>query len=169
MGHYRSLVLLGLAVLLSAMLLGGCGTQGFVDYSNEEWGYTIKYPYNWKLEISTDGKVCVGTAPSKKGSFRIDVVEGGLSAHDAAQRWLMAIGTAYKEVTMLENKPATDKFWGWYLAYEYDTELYGIFHGEAFFRQVEGRVYKIDTLAEKALYEKYPFPAILSSFKLKKR
>lgn len=168
MGFYRSPLFLGLAVLLFVLAIAGCGRQGFTDYHNEQWGYTIEYPYNYKLEISSDGKVCVGTAPSKRGSFRIDVVEG-LSARDAAQRWLMSLGTAYKEVAMLENKPAADKFWDWYLAYEYDTDFYGTFHGEAFFKQVEGRVYKIDTLAEKDLYEKYPFPIIVSSFKLAKK
>ncbi len=168
MRYCRFLTSLVFIVLLSVVTLSACGKQGFTDYHNEQWGYSIKYPYSWKLEVSTDGKVCVGTAPSKKGSFRIDVVEK-LSAHDAAQRWLMSIGTAYKEVVMLENKPATDKFWDWYLAYEYDTEFYGTFHGEAFFKQVGDRVYKIDTLAEKTLYEKYPFPTILSSLKLTKK
>jgi len=163
--HCRLLIPLMLVVVLSAFVLGACGTRGLIDYKNEEWGYTVRYPYSWKLEVSTDGKVCVGTAPSKKGSFRIDVVEG-LSARDVAQRWLMSIGTAYKEVAMLENKPSGDKFWDWYLAYEYETEYYGTFHGEAFFKQVRGRVYKIDTLAEKELYSKYPFPVIVSSFKV---
>ena len=167
--EYRKLMIfLGVTVILWAGMFSACTRQGFVDYTSEQWGYTIRYPYSWKLEISTDGKVCVGTAPSKKGSFRIDVIEG-IPAQEAAQRWLMAIGTAYKEVVMLENKPSVNKSWDWYLAYEYETEFYGTFHGEAFFRQLEGRVYKIDTLAEKSLYEKYPFPTIVSSFKLKKK
>lgn len=167
MKHGGLLLSLGLTVLLLGGVPAGCGKTGFVDYTNEEWGYTIKYPYSWKLEISTDNTTCMATAPSRKGSFRIDVVES-LSAQAVAQRWLMAIGTAYKEVVMLENKPADDKFWDWYLAYEYNTEFYGSFHGEAFFKQFKGHVYKLDTLAEKSLYERYPFPAIVSSFKLKK-
>lgn len=168
MKYCKPLLVLGLIVVLSGSTLVACGKRGFIDYTNEEWGYAIKYPYTWKMEISTDYKVCVATAPSRKGSFRIDVIES-LSAQQAAQRWLMSIGTAYKEVAMLENKPAADKFWDWYLAYEYETEYYGSFHGEAFFKQVQDRVYKIDTLAEKALYEKYPFPTIVSSFKLVKK
>ncbi len=168
MKHSSLVLSLGLTILLLSGVLSGCGKTGFVDYTNEEYGYTIKYHYTWKLEVSTDNKTCVATAPSRKGSFRIDVVESP-SAQAVAQRWLMAIGTAYKEVVMLENRPASDKFWDWYLAYEYETEFYGSFHGEAFFKQAAGRVYKIDTLAEKSLYERYPFPTIISSFKLKKK
>jgi hypothetical protein len=77
----------------------------------------------------------------------------------------MAMGTAHNELTQFENEPRQD-FWDWYLSYDYETEYYGTFHGEAYFKQTEKWLYKVDTAANKNEYEHYPFDTIISTFKL---
>jgi len=56
--------------------------------------------------------------------------------------------------------------WDWYLSYDYEAE-YGTFHGEAYFKQTETYVYKLDTAEEKGGLKSYPFSTIISSFKLR--
>ena len=157
------LLLLGLICLLFSSLVA-CGQPGYVTYTNDEFGYTIKYPYTWKVEVSADGTKCLITAPDRAASVMIDVIEG-LTALEAAQRWLIAIGTAWGEVVKIEDKPM-EGAWDWYLSYEYEAE-YGTFHGEAYFKQTETHVYKLDTAEEKGSLKSYPFSTIISSFKLR--
>lgn len=166
MRNYRKsffLLLWFFILFLSLSLFPACGKPGFTTYTNNVGGYTIKYPYSWKLEVTEDKTICVMTAPSRRGSIRIDVM-GPMLAEEAAKRWLIAIGTAFGEVTQFENK-SMDGFWDWYLSYEYEGE-FSFFRGEAYFKQTPKHLYKIDTLAEKYGYDGYPFAAILSSFKL---
>jgi hypothetical protein len=93
----------------------------------------------------------------------IDVVEG-VTAREAAQRWLISIGTTWGEVTKLEDKLMQGS-WDWYLSYDYDTN-FGSFHGEAYFKQAGTRVYKLDTTGLKQEYSTHPFNTMISSFKL---
>lgn len=158
-------LLLGLFGLLIG-LFAACGQPGYTTYNNEEFGYTISYPMNWKVEASADGTVCLLLHPTRRGSVMIDVKDA-MSLRDAANYWIMSIseGTFQKEIAKLEDKPM-EGVWDWYLAYEYETD-FGIFHGEAYFKLTEANIYRVDTLARVGEYEDYPFSTIVSSFKLK--
>jgi hypothetical protein len=151
-----------IGLLISSVV--ACGTPGFTKYTNDKAGYTISHPLNWKVEVSEDGTRCLIASPSRQGSIMIDVVEG-MTAREAAQRWLISIGTTWGEVAKLEDKPMQDA-WDWYLSYDYETS-FGTFHGEAYFKQTETNVYKLDTAALKQQYSNYPFNTMLSSFKLR--
>ena len=156
-------LILGLVVLMFSSLVA-CGMPGYTTYTNDKAGYTISHPLNWQVEVSEDGTKCLITSPTRRGSVMIDVVEG-MTAREAAQRWLISIGTTWGEVTKLEDKPMQGS-WDWYLSYDYEADI-GTFHGEAYFKQTETHVYKLDTAADKAGYESYPFSTIISSFKLR--
>jgi len=158
------LLLLGLVALLSSLLVA-CGKTGFVKYENDEFGYTISYPYSWKVEVFEDGTKCLIISPTRRASVMIDVVEG-MTPREAANYWLISIGTAWGEVTKLEDKPM-EGFWDWYLSYEYTTSYYETFRGEAYFKQVGTNVYKLDTAGDKDGYAGYPFATMISTFKLR--
>jgi hypothetical protein len=156
-------LILGLVILMFSSLIA-CGMPGFTKYTNKEFGYTISYPINWQVEISKDATRCVLTSPSRKASVMIDVVEG-MTAREAANYWLISLGTAWHEVTRFEDRPMQG-FWDWYLSYEWDAYL-GTYHGEAYFKQTKTHVYRLDTAGDVAGYKEYPFPAMISSFKLR--
>jgi len=88
-----------------------------------------------------------------------------MTAQDAAQRWLISLGTHWGEIAQLENKPM-DGFWNWYVSYDYEAGT-GPFHGEAYFKSTSDHLYRLDTAADSAGYDSYPFATIISSFKLK--
>ena len=154
---------LGLIVLLISSLVA-CRT-GYTTYTNDEVGYSISYPVNWKVEVSEDGTKCLIISPTRRASVMIDVVED-MTAREAANYWLISVGTAWGEVTKLEDKPM-EGFWDWYLSYEYETTYYETFRGEAYFKQVDKNVYKLDTAGDKDGYDSYPFATMLSTFKLR--
>ena len=156
-------LLLGLIGLLISSLVACGTTPGFTTYTNDKAGYSISRPESWSVEMSEDGTKCLLASPSRQGSVMIDVVEG-MTAREAAQRWLISIGTTWSEVVKLEDKPMKGS-WDWYLSYDYETN-FGTFHGEAYFKQTETHVYKLDTAGLKEEYSQYPFNTIISSFKL---
>ncbi|MCX6009076.1 MAG: hypothetical protein NTW48_03410 [Chloroflexi bacterium] len=156
-------LLLGLIGLLIGSLVA-CGMPGYTTYTNDKAGYTISHPVNWQVEVSEDGTKCLITSPTRRGSVMIDVVEG-MTAREAAQRWLISIGTTWGEVIKLEDKPMQGS-WDWYLSYDYEAD-FGTFHGEAYFKQTETHLYKLDTAGLKEEYSQYPFTTIISSFKLR--
>ena len=157
------LLLLGLIALLLSSLVA-CGRSGYTTYTNDKAGYSISYPLNWKVEVSEDGTKCLIISPTRRASVLIDVVEG-MTAKEAANYWLISVGSAWGEVTKLEDKPMQD-FWDWYLSYEYETSYYETFRGEAYFKQTGTDVYKLDTAGDKDGYAGYPFATIISTFKL---
>ncbi|HIE16895.1 MAG TPA: hypothetical protein EYP71_01710 [Dehalococcoidia bacterium] len=158
------LLLSGLIILLVS-LFAACGKpSGYVTYTDEDWGYAISYPYNWQIELTEDAQICVVKSPSGRASVQVYVTEKPMIAQDAANRWLMALGTAHHEVTVFDNGPR-DSFWDWYLSYDYETD-YGVFHGEAYFKQTSAHLYKVDTAADKNRYDFYPFETIISTFKV---
>ena len=154
---------LGLIVLLISSLVA-CRT-GYTTYTNDEVGYSISYPVNWKVEVSEDGTKCLIISPTRRASVMIDVVED-MTAREAANYWLISVGTAWGEVTKLEDKPM-EGFWDWYLSYEYVTSYYETFRGEAYFKQADKYVYKLDTAGDKNGYDSYPFATMISTFKLR--
>lgn len=153
----------GLIILLLSSVIG-CIQPGFIPYSNDVEGYTISYPLNWTAEISKDSTIYIIKAPSLVASIRIDVIDA-IPAQQAAQRWVMAMGTGSAEFALLENKPM-EGFWNWYLSYDYQGDI-GQYHGEAYFKTTADHVYKLDTVAPMDKYDTYPFSTIISSFKLK--
>jgi hypothetical protein len=153
---------LGLIGLLISSVVA-CGMPGFTTYTNDKAGYSISRPVSWSVEVSADGTRCLIASPSRQGSIMIDVVEG-VTAREAAQRWLISIGTTWGEVAKLEDKPMEGS-WDWYLSYDYNTD-FGSFHGEAYFKQTETCVYKLDTAGLRKEYSTYPFSTMISSFKL---
>ena len=152
-------------IILSLGLFVACGKPGYVSYENDKMGYAISYPLNWQVEFSEDQTVVYIKSPAGRGSVKIDVA-GPISAKAAANYFLASIaeGTPGKTVTQFENKPMQD-FWDWYLSYDWEAE-YGLYHGEAYFKQTEKHLYKLDTAADKTSYENYDFNAIISTFKL---
>jgi hypothetical protein len=156
-------LVLGLFVLLLSSLIA-CGI-GYTTYTNDKAGYSISYPVNWKVQVSEDGTKCLIISPTRKASVMIDVVEG-MTAREAANYWLISEGTAWGEVAKLEDRPM-EGFWDWYLAYEYMANYDEPFHGEAYFKQVDNRVYKLDTAGDKDRYGSYPFARMISTFKLR--
>jgi hypothetical protein len=156
-------LLFGLIILLLSSAVG-CGQPGFTTYNNDMEGYNISYPLSWKVEVSTDGTTCLIRSPSRTASVMI-YVAASMAAQDAAQRWLMSLGTNWSEITQIENKPM-EGFWNWYVSYDYEADT-GPFHGEAYFKNIAGHLYRLDTAADSAGYNSYPFSAIISSFKLK--
>lgn len=167
-----SVLLLGFAVL-SLGLVGACGETGptspsqdaFNTYANDDWGCAIGYPSDWHLQVVPEDRTCLISSPvlADRGSVRLDVIEA-LPAEEAAQRYLMALGTAWGSVTLLYSIEMQG-LWDWYLSYDYDSG-YGEFHGEAYFKETPEYLYKIDTAGEKAKYDIYPFPQIISTFEL---
>ncbi len=159
----NQLLFFGLIVLLVG-LSTACGKPtGYITYKNDAMGYAISYPYNWQLEVSEDGTKCFIVSPMRRASVMIDV-SPPMAARDAANRWIMALGTAWSEITLLKNEPGQG-LWDWYLSYDYEGQ-YGLYHGEAYFKRTEKRLYKVDTAADKNGYEHYPFDTIISTFKL---
>ncbi len=156
------LALLGFIALLGGVV-SACGTPGYVTYTNEAGGYSFSYPINWQTEVSADSMIYIVKSKSGLASVRIDVI-GPMSAQDAAQRWGIAMGTGNAEFALKENK-AVEGPWDWYMSYDYDAGT-GPFHGEAYFKSTTEHVYKLDTAADLAGYGNYPFPYIISSFKL---
>jgi hypothetical protein len=153
----------GFLVLFSGAAIG-CGQPGYTTYTNDVGGYSFNYPLNWEAEVSADSAIYVIKSPSHLASVRIDVITT-MSSQQAAQRWIMAMGTGNADFALLENKP-TEGFWNWYVSYDYDAGT-GPFHGEAYFKSTADHVYKLDTAGDKAEYDSYPFPTIIASFKLK--
>lgn len=156
-------LLLGLIALMSGAAIA-CTQPGFATYTNDTGGYSIDYPLNWQAETSKDSSIYIIKSPSHLASVRIDVI-GPMSAQQAAQRWLTAMGTGNADFALLENKPMED-FWNWYVSYDYAGDI-GQFHGEAYFKTTADHVYKLDTAGDLAGYKTYPFSIIISSFKLK--
>ena len=158
------LLLLGFLGLLFSFSVA-CAPPGYKTYDNEEFGYSVSYPMNWKAEVSADGTTFLLESPTRRGSVMIDVKEAMLF-RTAANYWLMSIsqGTINKEVTKFEDKPMKG-VWDWYLSYDYETD-FGMFHGEAYFKTTDTHTYRLDTLARVGEYKDYPFSTIISSFKL---
>ena len=159
------IVLLGILGLLLATQLS-CTQPGFTTYTNDEQGYKISYPANWEAEVSTDSAVYIIKSPSHLASARIDVISP-ISAQQAAQHWIMAMGTGNSDFTLVDNK-SMEGFWDWYASYDFDSGTgYGPYHGEAYFKSTAQHIYKLDTVGDSKNYTSYPFPAIISSFNLK--
>ena len=162
MSSSKKFLLLSLVVLMIGAAIS-CGQPGFTTYTNDVGGYTVSYPVNWTAEVSKDSNIYVIKSPSHLASVRIDVIMP-MSAQQAAQRWITAMGTGSAEFALLENKPM-EGFWNWYVSYDYQADI-GQYHGEAYFKSTTDHVYKLDTAGELQRYDTYPFPAIISSFKL---
>jgi len=156
-------LLFGLVVLLLSSA-AGCGQPGFTTYINDVEGYSLSYPLNWQSEISKDSTIYIIKSPSRLASVRIDVIDA-MPAQEAAQRWVMAMGTGSVEFALLENKPMEGD-WNWFVSYDYEGDI-GPYHGEAYFKSTADHTYKLDTAGDAAGYGTYPFSAIVSSFKLK--
>jgi hypothetical protein len=156
--------ILGL-IILSLGLFVACGKPGYIVYKNDKMGYAISYPYNWQVEFSEDQTKVYMKSPAGRGTVMIRVA-GPISAKVAAGYLIAEVAerTSSKEVTQFENKPMQD-FWDWYLAYDWEAE-YGMYHGEAYFKQTEKHIYMVDTGADKTSYENYHFDSIISTFKL---
>jgi hypothetical protein len=157
-------LLLGLIVLLLSFVINSCGLGGYTTYKNEKAGYSISYPLSWSSQVSEDGKILFMQSKSRLASVRIDVFDV-MTAQQAAQRWIIAMGTGSLDFALLENKPM-EGLWNWYLSYDYEAST-GMFHGEAYFKTTAEHTYKLDTAGDMENYETYPFPKIVSSFKLK--
>jgi hypothetical protein len=150
------------------------GTSGDVSpnklmtYKNEEFGYSVSYPGDWRVEVADKGKTCLLTplSASSTGSVRIDAITS-IPAERAAQSWEIAMGSQWGEITRYENKK-TQGQWDWYLSYGWATDKGVEFLGQAYFKYTPQYVYKIDTAAKAAEYYKYPFNTIISSFKVLK-
>lgn len=155
-------LLFGLIILLLSSAVG-CGQPGYTTYKNDTVGYSISYPLNWKSEVTEDGTRFFVKSSTLFASVRIDVIDV-MPAQQAAQRWVMAMGTGSVDFALLEDK-AMEGFWNWYVSYDYDVGT-GPFHGEAYFKTTKDHVYKLDTAGDKDRYNTYPFPTIISSFKL---
>ena len=155
--------LIGYLIILSLSLVTGCGETHSTSYTNDQWGYTISYPNDWQVEVADAEKTFLVSSPYGWGSLRIDVIEA-CPAEIAAENWLMLIGTKYGSVTLLDGR-VMQGMWDYYLCYEYVTD-YNEFHGEAFFKQTETHLYKLDTVGEMWKYDSYRFDPIISTFKL---
>jgi hypothetical protein len=156
-------LLSGLIVLMLSSGIG-CVQPGFTTYTNEAEGYSINYPQNWGVEVSADGTTCLITSPTRIASVMIYVADS-MAAQTAAQYWMMSLGTHWAQITQIENRPM-EGFWNWYVSYEYLSDN-GLFHGEAYFKRTGDHLYRIDTAADSIGYKDFPFPYIISSFKLK--
>ena len=158
-----------LFICLFGLLLSlfvACGKTGYTAYTNDQFGYTISYPYSWKAEVSADGTKCLLASPTRKASVMIDVTKA-MSPRVAANYLLVSIsqGTPGKEVNLIDDEPMEGS-WDWYLSYEYETD-FDMFHGEAYFKLTDTHLYKLDTAASAGEYKDYPFSTIISSFKLR--
>jgi hypothetical protein len=156
-------LLFGLVVLLLSSA-AGCGQPGFTTYNNDVEGYSVSYPLNWEIEVAKDSTILILKSPTHLASVRIDVI-GAMPAQQAAQRWVMAMGTGTSEFALLENK-TMEGTWNWYVSYDYEAAA-GPYHGEAYFKSTADHIYKLDTAGDKAKYDTYPFSTMISSFKLK--
>jgi hypothetical protein len=156
-------LLVGFLILVAGVTMG-CGQSGYTTYTNDVGGYSISYPINWQAEITQDSKIYIVKSPSHLASVRIDIIDA-MSSQQAAQLWITAMGTGNQDFALLDNKPM-EGFWNWYVSYDYDAGT-GPFHGEAYFKSTKEHVYKLDTAGDQAGYDSYPFPKIISSFKVK--
>jgi len=137
-----------------------------LTYKNEQFGYSIDYPQDWRVEVADKGKTCLlsSTEPLSTGSIRIDVIPS-VPIEQAAQSWEMAMATQWEELTRYDNKKLQGQ-WDWYLSYGWVTNTGVEFLGQAFFKHTIKYIYKVDTASKSLSYDKYPFDTIVSSFKL---
>jgi hypothetical protein len=152
----------GLIVLLVSSGVA-CGKPTLTTYNNKAQSYSISYPVSWESEVTEDAKIFVVKSPSILASVRVDVIDP-IPAQQAAQKWVMAMGTGNVDFALLENKQVTGS-WNWYVSYDYDAGT-GPFHGEAYFKTTADHTYKVDTAGDMEGYKTYPFASIVSSFKL---
>ncbi len=166
-----SLSLIG-TLLLS--LLIGCNLFGpssppqptLTTYINAEFGYSIAHPEEWRVDEQNKKDVYILSLDPDKAYVGIGILENAvLPISEIAMRWVLAVSQKQDNV-ILTNSIQMTGLWDWYLSYDYVTAWGEDFHAEAFFKQVEKRTYRVETVGEKARYSEYPFAAILSSFKL---
>lgn len=170
MRKYTTRALIYLLVLTLALSLciscSGTPKTEMLTYNNEQFGYSIDYPIDWRVEVADKGKTCVlsSTEPLSTGSIRIDAIPP-VPVEQAAQSWEIAMASQWEELTRYDNKKLQGQ-WDWYLSYSWVTNTEGEFHGKAYFKYTTKYMYKVDTAAKSLEYDKYPFNTILSSFKL---
>ena len=171
----RMATLLLISTLALSLFAACSGTAGktspakLLTYKNEEFGYSISYPGDWKIEVADKGKTSLVTPISANsiGSVRIDAIPS-VPIATAAQSWEMAMATQWSTLTRHENKKIQGQ-WDWYLSYGWTTDKGVEFLGQAYFKYTPNYVYKVDTAAKAVEYYKYPFNTIISSFKVLER
>jgi hypothetical protein len=168
-----ALLLFGIAILLLSPILG-CSLLGpssppqptLVTYINDQFGYSIGYPKNWQASEQSKKEVYLLSSAPDKAYIGIGVLENAtLPISEIAMRWVLAVSQKEDNV-VLTNRMQMQGLWDWYVSYDYVTAWGEDFHAEAFFKQVGTRIYRVETVGEKAKYSEYPFAAMLSSFKL---
>jgi len=155
------IVALGLSVACS-----GTPDTKMLTYKNEQFGHSIDYPKDWKVEVAEKGKICLltPTSPSMTGSLMIHVIPS-IPIEQAVQSWEIALATQWEELTRYDNRKLQGQ-WDWYLSYSWVTNQGTEFMGQAFFKHTPIYIYRVDTAAQPPEYDKYPFDSIVSSFKL---
>ena len=170
MRKYMPIPLVYLLLLIPVLgLFTACSETSetkLLTYKNEQFGYSIDYPQDWRVEVADEGKTCLlsPTEPESTGSIRIDVIPS-VPAQQAAQSWEIAMATQWEELTRYDNRKLEGQ-WDWYLSYGWVTDQGFEFLGQAFFKYTPKYLYKVDTAAKPLEYDKYPFDTIISSFKL---
>lgn len=168
-----SLILLGVILLLLSTIIA-CSAFGpssppepaLLTYTNNTWGYSIGYPTDWEPLEESGKPVYLLPSGQYAGYVGISVLENPtLPIDEIAKRWLFAVTQNQKDVALVDTAKM-EGLWNWYLSYDYVSDQGQEFHAESFFKQTGTRVYKIDTVGEKAKYAEYPFSRILASFKL---
>ena len=74
----RPLVYLLLLIPVLGLFTACIETSGtkLLTYKNEQFGYSIDYPQDWRVEVADKGKTCLlsSTEPRSTGSIRIDAI-----------------------------------------------------------------------------------------------
>jgi hypothetical protein len=135
-------------------------------YINDQYGYSVGHPKDWQMTEESKKEVYLLSLDPEKGYFSVGVLENAtLPISEIAKRWLVAVSQMQDDVVLVDTVKM-EGLWDWYLSYDYVTKWGEDFHAESFFKQIGTRVYRIETVGEKASFSNYPFSAIISSFKL---
>ena len=162
----------GLVVLLSSLVVGcsqeeviSLDQRPFLTYTNEDWGYSINYPGNWEVDAIGATETYLLAPKPYSGFINISIVANpNLTPEQAATGWFMAITDTYNDPSLLANIKM-ETWWDWYTGYDYISRAGEEFRGEAYFKQAESNLYKINMEGEREVFEDYPFDEIISTFR----
>lgn len=98
-------------------------------YRNSEYGYTIEYPREWKIDTTRPKRVLIHTSPSK-GEFAFITIsvltKGGLSLDEAVEfkKWYLVDVTAdeWKDLKFIYSHSLPIK-WDWVIGFTY-TDIF---------------------------------------------
>lgn len=140
-------------------------------YRNSEYGYSIEYPRDWKIDTTRPKMVLIDTSPSK-GEFAFITIsvltKGQLSLDEAVEfkKWYLLDVTAdeWEDLKFIYSHSMPDK-WDWVIGFTYIDRFDGVpAAGEVYILQTQYYTYFVQWDGTQSLVE--ICQQIVESFKL---